>query len=62
MEQEQNGQEQEAATPEQETATPEGLDRQAQEIRGESRGDINDEPDPRDPEQWRGMPKDGGGA
>lgn len=45
-----------------ETATEEGLDNQAQELADKDTQDSGDQPDPRDPAEWREMPKEGGGA
>lgn len=45
-----------------ETATEEGLHNQAEELADKDTQDSGDLPDPRDPDDWRGVPKEGGGA
>ena len=54
----------ESTDPTQETATDEGLADQADELKTENPGAESPEdfPDPRKPDEWRGMNKEGGGA
>jgi hypothetical protein len=44
------------------TATQDGLDSQAEELQDKHTQEIEDADDPRDPDQWREMPKEGGAA
>jgi hypothetical protein len=48
--------------PEEATATEEGLQEQSEEIQKEHAAKVEDAPDPRDPDEWRTAPKEGGGA
>lgn len=48
--------------PTKESATDEGLKNQTEELHDKHAEDIEDAPDPRKPEDWRNMPKEGGGA
>jgi hypothetical protein len=47
---------------EQETATEEGVQEQASELRERHDERAGEAPDISDPEQWRKLPKEGGGA
>ncbi len=47
---------------EQETATQEGVEEQASELRERHDARADQAPDISDPEQWRDLPKEGGGA
>ena len=49
-------------TGEEATATQEGVREQAEEIQKEHAAKVEDAPDPRDPDEWRTAPKEGGGA
>ncbi|HUR85481.1 MAG TPA: hypothetical protein VMY78_09060 [Solirubrobacteraceae bacterium] len=44
------------------TATEDGVASQAEELQDKHAQNAEDAADPRDPDQWRKMPKEGGGA
>ena len=44
------------------TATQEGVEEQSEDIQKEHAAKVDEAPDPRDPDEWRTAPKEGGGA